>query len=319
MIVCVGPNPSLDRTLVLGALAVGAVHRAGRVEARAGGKAANVARTVDALGADVVLTGPLGGGTGDEVRRLADAEGLTCRWTAVAEPTRVCVVLVADDGSSTVINEPGTVDGPGWADVLGTVARVAEDADVVLVSGSLPRVGSRQPIDDVLAAVPARVPLWLDTSGDALRRALAAARPPDLVKVNLDEAAAAVGRRPTGGDAREGPDGVVRSGREVAVALAERLAAPVVVTLGAHGALHVGADGRAHGRLAVDGVVDPTGSGDSFLAGLAVATVVRRTDVAGALALALACGASNARRLAGGAIDPAEVEAFAGRAEIVAW
>jgi hypothetical protein len=50
MILCLTPNPAIDRTLHVDALRLGEVHRADTVLAAAGGKGLNVARTIRSLG-----------------------------------------------------------------------------------------------------------------------------------------------------------------------------------------------------------------------------------------------------------------------------
>jgi fructose-1-phosphate kinase PfkB-like protein len=50
MILCVIPNPAIDRTLHVDSLRVGEFHRAEKSLAVAGGKGLNVARTILALG-----------------------------------------------------------------------------------------------------------------------------------------------------------------------------------------------------------------------------------------------------------------------------
>lgn len=50
MIICITPNPAIDRTLLLPNLVVGNVHRAEKVIVAAGGKGLNVARATQILG-----------------------------------------------------------------------------------------------------------------------------------------------------------------------------------------------------------------------------------------------------------------------------
>ena len=50
MILCITPNPAIDRTLLVPNLVLGDVHRAQEVIVAAGGKGLNVARTIQRLG-----------------------------------------------------------------------------------------------------------------------------------------------------------------------------------------------------------------------------------------------------------------------------
>src|SRR5690606_15569788 len=65
--ICLALSPAIDVTYRLGTMRPGEVNRVERVEARAGGKAVNVARVARALGASPTVVAPAGGADG---RRL---------------------------------------------------------------------------------------------------------------------------------------------------------------------------------------------------------------------------------------------------------
>jgi len=144
-------------------------------------------------------------------------------------------------------------------------------------------------------AVP--VPVLADTYGPALAAVLA--ERPAFVKVNADEASEA-----TGIGVGDGP-----SAEAAATVLLDRGAAGVVVTLGRSGAVVVTADGT--NRLVPAGAqgVYPVGSGDAFLAGLAVG-IARGDDVPTAARLGMAAGAANASIPGAGELDPLVVARF---------
>ena len=64
MIVVIALNPALDITHHVHGVDWAGVNRPARVQAVPGGKGVNVARTLHALGADVLMLGMVGGGTG---------------------------------------------------------------------------------------------------------------------------------------------------------------------------------------------------------------------------------------------------------------
>lgn len=293
MILCIGPNPSLDRTIAVDELRIGEVHRSQQSVVQAGGKAANVARTLGVLNAQSRLLGVIGGGIGAEIADLAAAEGLDSRWARTGPSTRVCFTVVSPDGVVTDVNEAGRVDGAGWSSFLELVAWEAKAATAVLLCGSFPQTERDDAVGEMLAAIGHTAPLWVDTSGSSLRRMLDAERVLDVVKVNRSEAAAVLDR--------DQPDAEpMTAGRELAAELAARTGGIAVVTLGEHGAV-VHHDGvTTNGVLRTSDVVNPTGSGDAFFGGLACGLIERSTEMREALALALACGASNARQLPAG-------------------
>ncbi len=335
-VLCIGPSPSLDRTLVLDRIALGSVNRAKQVIAQPGGKAANVAKVVAALGGASVLCGPVGGGTGDEIKRLAQLAGLDCRWVESSLPTRVCTTIVdsqtaevnasqtADGnnvqrGTVTDFNEPGAIDEAGWSEFLKLVAELTApgvDHSRVLLSGSLPAVGAREAgelMGELTRSIESSAELWVDTSWAALAEIIDGDRSVTVLKVNLSEALEYLGHDwqesvlPES-DYKFGADlvlpeaGVV--GSRAATELAKRIDGTAVVTLGSGGAVLSGGQAWWWGKVDAPRVLNPTGSGDSFFAGLALAWEEGPVE---ALRLALACGASNAAHLSAGMVEPDSV------------
>lgn len=303
MILCVTPNPAVDRTLIVDRLALGEIHRVGESIVAAGGKGLNVARVLRTLGVEVRCAGFLGGHSGRLVADLAAAEGFSGDWTWIAGETRTCVIVVEPSHrDATVINEPGPpVAQADWGRLADQVLRAAAGAAMVCLSGSLPP-GSA-PAD--YAALLGRLrdfgrPVWVDTSGPALAAALGVGGVG--VKVNGHEAGAVLGA----------PVGGVADALAAARELHARTGAPVVLTLGGQGALLASADGCWHAQPPPIEVVSTVGSGDATLAGLAHA-LVGGAAAPNALAQAAAAGSANACSAGGGRLDPALVQDLVGR------
>ncbi|MFF8290857.1 1-phosphofructokinase family hexose kinase [Streptomyces sp. NPDC016309] len=254
MILTVTLNTALDITYRVDALTPHATHRVTDVAERPGGKGVNVARVLAALGHDTVVTGFAGGPTGEVLRGLLAPLPVRDALVPAAGTTRRTVAVVdASTGDTTQLNEPGPVLTPAeWSAFLATYDDLLRDADAVALCGSLPpgiHVGAYA--DLVRRARAASVPVLLDTGGEPLRRGIAAR--PDLVKPNADELARLTG-------ARE-PLRATRDARR-------RGAHAVVASLGPDGLLAVTPDGiwQAAPPSAVRG--NPTGAGDSAVAGL---------------------------------------------------
>lgn len=287
MLLAVTPNPTIDRTLRVPVLTVGAVQRATQVRLGAGGKGLNVARVAGILGSPVLATGPLAGKAGQIVADLAAAEGLAADWFWLSQgETRTCLLINHDAGDATVINEPGpNVSPQDWAGFGRHAQRLAQQAQAVAFSGSIPLgVDPESPGGLARAVAAGGQPVYVDTSGPALEAVLA--QPQGLsIKINQMELAAglnlAAERPPT--------EWLIEAGQT----LLARGAALVVVTRGGQGALAIAPEGIWQAAPPAIELVSTVGSGDSFLAGLAVARL-RGQPIQQALALGVACGSANA-------------------------
>jgi len=299
VLLTITPNPPLDRTLYVPQLTVGKVHRARQVHQAAGGKGLNVMRVAQVLGCQAFTSGPLAGRAGQIYADLAKAEGIEDYWYWLSRgETRTCLLINHQTSDATVINEPGPpISAADWQGFATHVQKLAEPVRALTFAGSLApglKAGALAALARSLVR-PDRA-VYLDTSGPPLAAALA--RPDGLaIKVNRIELGAALGR--------ELDDAVrlVEAGR----ILLARGAALVVITLGAGGAVAVTPAGSWRGTAPPVEVVSTVGSGDSFLAGLAVARL-RGNSIDRALRQAVACGAANALTRLPGQIDLATVE-----------
>lgn len=255
MILTVTLNTALDITYRVRELRPHTSHRVDEMTERPGGKGLNVARVLAALGHEVAVTGFVGGVTGralrglltrtpDVVDALVPVSGSTRRTIAVADTTT---------GDTTQLNEPGPEITPAeWADFQEAYEVLLRSSSAVALCGSLPPgvpVGAYAQL--VRTARALAIPVLLDTSGEPLRRGIAAR--PDIVKPNADELAELTGSHD--------PSQATRDARR-------RGAHAVVASLGAEGLLARTPEGdwRAAPPRPVRG--NPTGAGDSAVAGL---------------------------------------------------
>ncbi|MCF3964142.1 1-phosphofructokinase family hexose kinase [Streptomyces fuscigenes] len=295
MILTVTLNAALDLTYRTPSLVPHSTHRVAEVVERPGGKGVNVSRVLSALGHDTVATGFLGGRTGEDVRALLArlAPRVTDAFVPVAGATRR-TVAVADEraGDTTQFNEPGPqVTGAEWQDFTVAYGELLAGADVVALCGSLPPgvpVGAYAQL--VRQARAAAVPVLLDTSGEPLRRGVAAR--PDLVKPNADELARLTG-------ARE-PLRATRDARR-------RGARSVVASLGPEGLLAVTPEGTWRAAPPAPVAGNPTGAGDSAVAGL-LSALVEGLPWPDRLGRAVALSVATVRAPAAGEFDAASYE-----------
>ena len=288
-VVC--PNPALDHLQVVENFVPYEVNRVAEVTSLPGGKGLIVARVARRVGAPVAVYGFAGGPTGEVIREGTRSLGALDRHVTVAGSTRITpVVIDLASGRSTVLNEQGpTVTADELEQCLTLVGEQVRPDDVVVSTGSLP---PGVPVDfhTRIASIALAAGAWviIDAQGDALAAVLAWARSSGVdgrvvIKPNATELGGLLGR-----DLATVADvfGAIHEQRDA-------VAATYVVTMGAAGAIWSSSEREFVGDSPRVDVINATGSGDSFLAGLAV-ELGRRGTPEEAMRLGSAMGAANA-------------------------
>ncbi|HEY4268618.1 MAG TPA: hexose kinase [Galbitalea sp.] len=278
-IVVVTPNPAIDVTYTVAAQSIGETHRVETVEQRPGGKGVNVARVLALLGHEPVALLPLGGAAGSWMSDAIARLGLDLIAFPIAGETRTTVAVVDPEHHPTLFAEAGPELSPDEVAALRERIRAAcVDAELLVVSGSLPPGVSADEVGGWVAAAHSEGALALvDAGGRALRAAAVAGA--DILKPNEAELLEATG-------AADVASGIA--------ALVELGANTVVVSRGANGLVAVDPTGARFEVAAiprVDG--NPTGAGDAatagvasaFLDGLAMPDLLRRAAALGAAAV----------------------------------
>jgi tagatose 6-phosphate kinase len=301
VILTVTLNTALDITYRVAALRPHATHRVTDVTERPGGKGLNVARVLAGLGHEVTVTGFAGGPTGRLVRdRLT---GVTDALVTVSGATRRTVAVVdTRTGDTTQLNEPGPLITPAeWSAFQEAYEALVPAAEAVALCGSLPPgvpVGAYAGL--VRTARTAGVPVLLDTSGEPLRRGVAAR--PDLVKPNADELAELTGSHE--------PSRATQDARR-------RGAHAVVASLGPQGLVAATAEGRWRAAPPARVHGNPAGAGDSVSAGL-LSGLVDRLPWPDRLTRAVALSAATVLSSTAGDFDSAAYEKLQAQVSVTA-
>lgn len=251
-------NPALDLTVELARLEPGQVNRSEAMHAHAAGKGVNVAQVLADLGHTLTVSGFLGEDNAQVFEALFTQRGFVDAFIRVPGETRSNIKLAEQDGRITDLNGPGpVVDEAAQQALLERLEQIAPGHDVVVVAGSLPRGVSPQWLQALIERLKKLgLNVALDTSGEALRVALAAG--PWLIKPNTEELADALGCE------------VVS---ELAQAqAAQRLHAQgidhVVISHGADGVNWFSVGSALHASPPKVTVASTVGAGDSLLAGM---------------------------------------------------
>jgi len=299
MILVLNLNASVDKRYTLQDFVKGEVQRADAVDNTPGGKGLHVANVDTILGENTLVTGWLGGKSGEFIAEHTKDYGIQGDFVPTAGETRSCLAIITADGAQTELLEPGpTITADELAAFRAKYKVLLQEADVVVASGSLPRgvpVNFYAELCRTAHALGKK--FLLDTSGARLAAGIAAK--PDFIKPNKDEIEALRGR-PVKDEAA-----VVR---EVQAFLDDGIPL-AVVSLGAAGSIAGCAEGLFRVTVPHIECRNPVGSGDSFVAG-AAAGFARQLPLTDLLRLAAACGTANAMEEESGFVRRETVEAL---------
>lgn len=190
MILCVNLNAAIDKTIVVDSFRLGSIHRPQTVRSLAGGKGCNVARALLTFGQKPVVTGWVGGTAGQFIENQLQQEGIATDFIYTDFESRTCTsILDSSNQHMTEIYENGPpVENSQVNEMRSHFEDIVASYSAVTLSGSLP---PGVPDDFygqlIMIAHQAEVPVFLDSSREALRRGVDAK--PFLVKPNESEIA----------------------------------------------------------------------------------------------------------------------------------
>ncbi|HEL0421781.1 TPA: tagatose-6-phosphate kinase [Streptococcus equi subsp. zooepidemicus] len=283
MILTVTLNPSIDISYPLNRLTLDTVNRVDRTTKTAGGKGLNVTRVLAEAGQSVMATGFIGGKLGDFVIHQLQEQGISNQFFKIKGETRNCIAVL-HEGMQTEILEAGPyIDMDEAEGFLNHMSIIAKQFDVLTFSGSLPKGLAAHYYQDLITMARAYgSKVVLDCSGAPLKAVLAGKDKPTVIKPNLEELEDLIGQPVTLDEER----------------LISLLSQPlfegiewIIVSLGAQGAF-----AKHHNRfyrvtIPKIEVVNPVGSGDATVAGIAWAlaegdddeTLLKKANVLGML------------------------------------
>lgn len=271
-ILAITMNPSVDISYPLKTLHLNTVNRVTDVAKTAGGKGLNVARVLHQLNSPVIASGVLGGTIGEFIEKQLDETGIRHEFMSIDQESRNCIAILHDDMQQTEILEKGPIlNSNDETKFLVHFEKQLENIAVVTISGSLPEGLSKRLYAQMIVISSSKgIPVLLDSSGETLKASLTGDKKPFLIKPNQEEIAQLI-QQPIKDLTHLKQiltDNQLFSGVEW-----------IVVSLGADGALVK--HGTQFYRLSIPKieVVNPVGSGDSTVAGLASAISKKASDI----------------------------------------
>ncbi|MEP6775297.1 MAG: 1-phosphofructokinase family hexose kinase [Chloroflexota bacterium] len=263
MILCVNANAAIDKTVIIDRFHLNEIHRPQGVISLPGGKGANVAKALKRLGETPLISGWLGGFNGRFIEAGLQADGIDTAFVYVDFESRTCLsILDPEEGTLTEIYERGDPIPAGKVEELeSTFRRSVSTCSAVTLSGSLP-LGVPADFYARLTSIAneADVPVFLDSSGDALKQGVEGGNP-YLIKPNIKEFVELAGRK---AEELADPDELAR----LVVEVSTRHKTIIALSMGAEGVLV--ASGSETFRVAPPRtpIKSAVGSGDCLLAGI---------------------------------------------------
>lgn len=260
MILTITLNPAVDISYKLEHFSLDTVNRVAHVSKTAGGKGLNVARVLRQLEEEVAASGFLGGGLGNFIRSQIGILGIRDFFVQIADDTRNCIAVI-HEGKQTEILESGPVISDKEAMLfLEKFACYVEQADIVTLSGSLPKgLSADFYVEMVKISKQNGVRVLLDSNASLLAATITSSHKPYFIKPNVQELEDLVGEQ-------------MMNETQIKAVLGSTLFADipwVVVTLGANGAIVKHGDIFYRVKTPKIEAINPVGSGDSVVAGFA--------------------------------------------------
>ena len=301
MILSITLNPSIDISYRLPVFQLDEANRCSEVNKTAGGKGLNVSRILSQAGEDVLASGLVGGSNGKSIQKLLSLSRVTHDFLITNKESRNCIAILHED-KQTEILEPGPKFTQTEENLfLEKSRRLMSGKMVQTLSGSLPR-GISPNIYATLIEMGNKSGLktLLDCSGPPLRKALESPHKPFLIKPNLYELNQLLG------------GGIDCDPVQIKQALCNELFTGIdwiIITLGEKGAFVRRKNQDFLVSIPNIQTVNPVGSGDSVIAGMALSFVRRKNDE-DAIKTGMAFGILNALEAQTGHVDIKKFDSY---------
>lgn len=271
MILTITLNPSVDIAYQLDTFHLDTVNRVEKVQKTAGGKGLNVTRVLKQVGEDVVATGFLGGEIGSYVKKQLTRNDIKNSFVEIGNETRNCIAVLHDGQQTEILEQGPTIQEHEALNFIEHLEIILNNVEVVVISGSLPKgLASNYYVEIVELCKQCDVAVVLDCSGEALKKVLESQQKPTVIKPNTEELSQLIGKNIT--------DDI----QELKSVLSGQLFQGIewiVVSLGAKGAFAKHNDKFYRVKIPKINVVNPVGSGDSTVAGIAASLAHELPDV----------------------------------------
>lgn len=298
MLLTVTMNPSVDISYQLDSFLLDDVNRVEQASKTAGGKGLNVTRVAHMLGMDVTATGVLGGTIGTFITNQLTVDDIKHDFYKIDQESRNCIAIL-HEGRQTEILESGpnltAEESRGFLKHFEELLRNSK-VSVLSISGSLPKGLTADVYRKIISIANQQgIPVILDTSGSTLQSIL---DDPTIklaaIKPNRDELSAIEGQALS-----DNPE----DWKEILQSPRYQNCEWVIVSMGSKGAFAKYKQDFYLVEIPAIKVVNPVGSGDATVAGIAKA-LDERLLPAELLKSAMTAGMLNTMEESTGSVNP---------------
>ncbi|MCH4382132.1 tagatose-6-phosphate kinase [Staphylococcus haemolyticus] len=261
MILTLTLNPSIDISYSLDQFNLDTVNRVNKTIKTAGGKGLNVTRVLSEYGEDVEASGFIGGKLGEFIEQQLNNAQINHNFFKIKEETRNCIAILHEGQQTEILEQGPSITKEEATEFKIHLSHLLRRAEVIAISGSLPKgLKSDYYADLIQLADQHQISTVLDSSGQSLLDVLLSDYKPTVIKPNIDELAQLLQTKVTTEveclkDAVNQPifDGIEW----------------IIVSLGSQGAFAKHLNKFYKVNIPHIKVVNPVGSGDSTVAGIA--------------------------------------------------
>lgn len=292
-------NPSIDISYQVESLEIGAVHRPTQMIKNAGGKGINVTKVLDDLGTDVTATGYLGGTNGQWIQTQLEQRNIQLQFIDIEGNTRQCIAINDGEHQTEILEGGPEVSKASQALYLKQLADIAHQYKVVTISGSTPKLMNQSKTAYMIKILNTLTNSYniVDIDGQSLKAILGQSAHIHAIKPNQSEFEDLVNQK---GLSHQDIFKILKTNQ-----LFKDV--DVFVTLGSEGAIIKLKETIYKASLPNINAVNPVGSGDATVAGIAY-SAEHDLDPVTTIQTALACGTSNAMQAATGKIIQQDVD-----------
>ncbi|WP_100065847.1 hexose kinase [Miniphocaeibacter massiliensis] len=308
MILTVTLNPSVDISYKLEEFLIDDVNRCKDVVKTAGGKGLNVARVLKQLGEEVNTTGFLGGYTGEFIETELKKLNIFTNFYEISGNTRNCIAVLHGGKQTEILEVGDIVKQKEQTEFLELFNSLLKENLVVTISGSMPQGIEKDYYEKLLQIANDKdIKVILDTSGDSLKNIVLNSNvKPYCIKPNETEINQVENKD---FEDREELIEYLRSDIFKGIEL-------MVITMGSRGALVKFKDDFYSVNIPKIKVVNPVGSGDSTVAGIAYG-INKKLNIEETIKYGMACGILNTMEEKTGYIDVSKIKDIKDKVEVV--